>query len=30
MARLKQLQKGQLVSVDVMREGKKIVLLVQL
>ena len=30
MARLKQLQKGQLVSVDVMRNGVKIVLLVQL
>ena len=30
MARLKQLQKGQLVSVDVMRNGQKVVLLVQL
>jgi len=30
MARLKQLQKGQLVSVDVMRNGIKVVLLVQL
>lgn len=30
MSRLKQLQKGQLISVDVMRNGKKIVLLVQL
>ena len=30
MSRLKQLQKGQLISVDVMRDGKKVVLLVQL
>ncbi len=30
MTRLKQLQKGQLVSVDVMRNGAKVVLLVQL
>ncbi len=30
MTRLKQLQKGQLVSIDVMRNGQKVVLLVQL
>ncbi len=30
MARLKQLQKGQLISVDVLRNGQKVVLLVQL
>jgi hypothetical protein len=30
MTRLKQLQKGQLISVDVIRDGKKVVLLVQL
>lgn len=30
MSRLKQLQKGQLISVDVLRDGKKVVLLVQL
>jgi len=30
MSRLKQLQKGQLISVDVIRDGKKLVLLIQL